>query len=242
MSAKRLLIVQTGSAISSAKKIYGDFPQWFIQSMNLNPALVNICKVYQGEQLPPPASINAIIITGSASMVTDKDDWSIKTQYWLEKTLVFKIPVMGICYGHQLLVDLLGGYVDNNPLGRYLGSATVCLTSSAQDDPIFASKKTQNTVYVSHVQRALKLPDGALNLGYAEHDECHMFRYGSCVWGVQFHPEWTYDITRCYIEQRKASLLKEGLNPDVMIRALQPEAPEGKVWLQRFANMVFNRH
>ncbi|WP_395374068.1 glutamine amidotransferase [Marinicella sp. W31] len=235
MSVKPILIIQTGNATHSALQAHGDFAEWFRLGMGLSPQQITVCQVHQGEPLPDVQAVSGILITGSAAMVTERHAWSLGIQRWLEQALPLKKPILGVCYGHQLLVDLLGGEVAYNPKGRSLGSMALKFLPAAAHDPLFSTKQAQRSVYVSHLQSAQRLPADAVRLAFTEMDENHAFRYGDFLWGWQFHPEWSKDITRCYIGDRATDLRKEGLNPEKMSAAVDETAAQPE-WLRAFSS------
>jgi GMP synthase (glutamine-hydrolysing) len=95
-------------------------------------------------------------------------------------------PVLGICYGHQLLATALGGAVGKGAKGEY-GSATLEVLA---DDPLFSGTPRIQKVWMSHRDYVEKLPPGSLVLARTEDCEIAAFRLaGAGVYGVQFHPE-----------------------------------------------------
>jgi len=235
MSIKPILIIQTGTATHSALQAHGDFAEWFRLGMGLTHQQVTVCQAHQGEVLPNAQTVAGIVITGSAAMVTERHAWSLDIQRWLEQALHLKKPTLGVCYGHQLLVNLLGGEVAYNPKGRSLGSKVLNFLPAAVHDSLLAATEPQSQVYVSHLQSALRLPETAVRLAFTDTDENHAFRYDEFLWGWQFHPEWSQDITRCYIKDRADDLKKEGFNPDSMLAAVNPTAAQPG-WLRAFSS------
>lgn len=222
-----ILIIQTGDPVSAAQQKYGTFDQWFTQGMGLPQSFVKVINVHQQQQLPELSQvdeINGIIITGSPAMVTDKNDWLLDTQRWLEVALEQQTPTLGICFGHQLLADLWGGKVDYNVQGRNLGLSQFTLTQAAQSDDLLGHLHQQKSIptFASHLQHVKNLPTSAVRLGSCEIDENHAFRIGNHIWGLQFHPEWNAAITQTYIEARINDLQQEDFNPKTMIQALRP--------------------
>jgi GMP synthase (glutamine-hydrolysing) len=148
-----------------------------------------------------------------------------------------RIPVLGICYGHQLLAYALGGTVENNPNGREYGTAQLKLTPEAKDDPLFHGLPNPLKVQESHTQSVRILPPGAALLAGNEKDPCQAFVMNENAWGVQFHPEFDAEIVRAYIRVNREALAKEGQNPDKLIKNCSDNEFGGEL-LRRFAKLV----
>lgn len=215
----KLLIIQAGDAVNTTT---GDFDQWF------NRFAPEDCKsqtvrVHQGEQLTTKLkqTTDKIIITGSPSMITERRDWMLKTQDWLQSAIE-TTPTLGVCFGHQMLADLLGAKVDYNPNGRNMGLDFCSPNSVAKQDPLFKQLPAQGfNTFVSHSQSLQSTPPHSIILATAPTDSNHAFRYKNHVWGVQFHPEWNRTIMQAYIEARRIVLKQENFCPQSMIKNLK---------------------
>jgi GMP synthase (glutamine-hydrolysing) len=97
------------------------------------------------------------------------------------------VPVLGICYGEQWLVQRLGGVVEKAEAREY-GRALVKLEG---EDPLFAGLRgAELTVWMSHGDRVLRLPEGFRVLGRSPGSPYAAIRHATRpLWGVQFHPE-----------------------------------------------------
>ena len=189
------LIIQTGDPVAPASKQFGYFSDWFIDAMGINKKQSITVNVHLDQPLPAvekaAEKLTGIIITGSPAMVTEHDPWLLKTQQWLEQIMTFNIPTLGVCFGHQLLADLLGGQVAYNPKGRNLGHSEFVFSAHASADPLLqaVSQKPSIPTFASHLQYVKTLPQSATLLGSCALDENHAFRAEKVLWGVQFHPE-----------------------------------------------------
>lgn len=231
-----VLIVKTGSTVLSAQR-RGDFEQWIGAGMGLAPDALEVRRVDKDAPLPTPDEVAGVVVTGSSAMVTDQMPWSERTARWLRKAVARNTPVLGICYGHQLLAHALGGRVAYNPLGRCLGTIDVQLTDAARQDALFEGLPEVVHVSVSHRQVVVQPPPGAILLATTAHDPHHAYRAGARAWGVQFHPEYDSDIVRAYLHDRRAQLLSEGLDPDALARDAR-DTGHGQCVLRRFAQIV----
>ncbi|KNZ42599.1 glutamine amidotransferase [Acetobacterium bakii] len=135
--------------------------------------------------------VSSIIITGSPAMITDFDPWSIATSHWIKDIVTKKIPILGICYGHQLLAQTFGGSVDYHSLGAEQGEVEIYLTEEGKKDPLLSVLPAHFSAYASHFQTVTKLPKNAVILAKNNFEPYHAVSYGEKIWGVQFHPECT---------------------------------------------------
>ncbi len=192
-----------------------------------------IVSPFLSEPLPPAEKVSGIIITGSHAMVSDAEAWSIKTANWLKEVATTNIPLLGICYGHQLIAEALGGKVDFHPEGREIGTVNITLTTAAKSDPLFCDLPEELMVHVAHAQSVIKLPQQAKRLAKNDFEPHHAFVIDNHIWGVQFHPEFTEEITKAYILELKETLQNEGFDILQLISALGP-SQYGDILLKRF--------
>lgn len=128
------------------------------------------------------------------------------------------IPILGICYGNQLMAHLLGGGVERGAKGEY-GKAEIRLHKSILFDGI----PEQTVCWMSHGDRVAKTPEGFTNI--AETDVCPyaaMENVDKKLYGVQFHPEvlhtpegqkvlenFLYKVCQCKAQWSMASFIDE---------------------------------
>jgi GMP synthase (glutamine-hydrolysing) len=235
-----VLIVKTGTTVPAVLQRRGDYEQWFTAGMGLPDRQVSVCRVDQGEALPDPSQLGAVVVTGSSAMVTDRLPWSENAARWLRSAVEHGCPVLGVCYGHQLLAHAFGGTVEYNPRGRQIGTLDVALTESAEHDALFSGFPAVLHVPVSHRQAVTALPPGARLLATTARDPFHAFSLGERAWGVQFHPEFDADIVRGYIDARRPEITAEGQDPE-RLHADARDTADGTLLLRRFAQLLRQR-
>jgi len=234
IALKPITLIKTGNTIEEIKLQHGDFEDWFTEGMGVSD-LMQI-DVFRQQALPATKELAGIVITGSAAMVSHREDWSERTAEWLGQAVQKGLPVLGVCYGHQLLAHALGGKVGPNPAGRQIGTVTVQLEMSSQDDPLLGHLPQTFAVQTSHLESVLELPPGAKRLAASPLDDNFVIRFAENVWGVQFNPEFSGPVTSEYIRCRADALQKEGLNPERLLENIT-DTEEAKSILQKFAAM-----
>lgn len=211
---KPVLIIRTGQAPDSIRARYGDFPHWFRLAAQLEPQQVQVVDVAAGETLPPPKEVAGALITGSAAMVTERAPWSENTAGWIRNAMDIDLPLVGVCYGHQLMSHALGGRVDYLPGGREIGTVSIELLPEATQDPMTAHLQDRSfRAHATHEQSVLELPKDTRVLARSERDPHHLLRYGHNAVSTQFHPEFNADIMRAYIRRKHHDMRREGFDP-----------------------------
>jgi len=186
-----------------------------------------------GVGLPPPGRFTHVILTGSEASILRPKPWFQDEATWIRQAVDQGIPVLGSCFGHQMLVLALSG---PDHLARSdppeVGWAQIERIGS---DPLFDELPDPWSTFVFHFDEVVEPPPPWRKLGRTAHCDTHVLRYGDRpVWGIQAHPE---------ISSRKAKLflrltLIAGLKPARhVLHALRHAPPRNEVadtLLERF--------
>ncbi|ELY41129.1 type 1 glutamine amidotransferase [Natronorubrum tibetense] len=137
--------------------------------------------------LPETFAFDACVVTGSSASVYWDEPWIGALKEWVGEAVEAGLPFLGVCYGHQLLADVLGGRVEG--MGEYeIGYRTVEQDGSNR---LLTGVDERFTVFTTHSDRVAEAPPGATVFARNEYG-IHGFQRDR-VYGVQFHPE--YDTT-----------------------------------------------
>ena len=165
---------------------------------------------------------DAVICSGSRANVSMWEDWMDDAAQVLQQAVEANIPVLGICFGHQLLCKTLGGEVKRS---KDRIDFVTPLFSVGMDTLLSPIRKGLFT----HQDEVTRLPPGARLIISTKHCENAGMRVaGKPVWGVQFHPE----ASRSVIEQAHA----DGDMDDAEYSAFE-EDHDGEALLSAFAQL-----
>ena len=169
-------------------------------------------------------------------MVSHREDWSEEAARWLLIAMEASMPILGVCYGHQLLAHALGGKVGTNPQGREMGTCTMVMESGSEKDRLFRDYPKKFNAQTSHLETVLQPPESATRLGSSALDKNAILRFSETAWGVQYHPEFSAQIMREYIRIRSQFLREEGMDPGELLASVT-ETPLAASILPAFARL-----
>jgi len=181
-------------------------------------------------ELPASECFAGVIVTGSASSVTERAPWMLRAERYLARAVELEQPVLGICFGHQLLGQALGGLVERNPRGREMGTVEVEIV---EDDPLLDRSIVPALAHATHVDSVTVLPAGARVLARTALEPHAALRFGRRAWGVQFHPEFDEQVMSEYVKTRQELLEQEGRDTAAALAAVRA-AETGNLVLRRF--------
>lgn len=244
----RFLLVKTGDTADSIQRACGDFDRMFLEKIG-DLIDVRVVQAHRDEPLPPVGEVDAMLMTGSPYSVTTMEPWAESLSEWTRALVDADRPVLGVCYGHQLLAHALGGRVEKNPLGYEIGTISVDLTPEGEKDPLLGGLGGRPLRFNSvHGDAVTELPDGATVLASNRMSTVQAFSVGDRVWGVQFHPEITKRIMEMYLEERRyrvvADAERAGLDPEAAVEEVRrgiEETPHGAALLRAFILLARER-
>ena len=105
--------------------------------------------------------------------------------------LAQKVPLLAICYGHQLIANMYGGRVHHDTMQSKFGSFEVHLTKEGKSDTLFKNLPEVFIAQYAHSDSITELPEGATSLASSPVCRFSALRYGERAYTVQFHPEVT---------------------------------------------------
>jgi GMP synthase (glutamine-hydrolysing) len=230
-----LYVLVTGDPVASVRERRGDFVTLFREAIGdawSGPVTAIDCRL---PLAPLPADASALVVTGSSAHVPDREPWVLEGEQFLCDAVRRGVPTLGVCFGHQMLGQGLGGKCVRNPRGREIGTLLVETLPAAASDPLLGELPPTFEANVTHLDTVSELPPGAVALARSAQEDHHAVRFGEACWGVQFHPEIDRDVMSGYLEARRDVLTTEGRDVDGMLKETR-ETPISREILRRFVS------
>lgn len=189
-SPVRILIAKTGTTEPLVVQRHGDYDDWFITGLEAGGAAHAVVDAHLGAALPSLDGFDGVILTGSPLSVRDEAPWMAELGAWALRA-ADRIPVLAVCFGHQLVGEALGGRVEPNPRGGEYGTIEVTLTYAGASHPLFAGLGGRPSVQSTHRDVLVEPPSasGTVLLGSTPNTRWQAFGWGPRLHAVQFHPE-----------------------------------------------------
>jgi len=236
--AKPLVMIQAERLAEALPPLFdavGEASDLMLDAIGPVPGGVRVVAVSHGMPLPPPEEVGAVVVTGAAAMVADPLPWIGETAAFLRGVVALDVPVLGICFGHQLLAAALGGRVAAMAGGPEYGTVAIETTPAAAEDPLFAPLAPGFIGQAAHYQAVVEPPPGAEILAVGASGIQGM-RIGS-AWGTQFHPEFPAVAVELIVRAIGRRLTAAGVDVDAAL-AGTVETPAARALLTRFGDLV----
>ena len=198
-------LLKTGETFEELKQTEGCYETWFETVVGKHASSWTVIDVFHGDPLPSIDQIDVLLISGSPISVYEYRPWSVQAGLWSVDVIRSGRPVLGVCYGHQLIAESLGGRVKPAVKGREMGAT---LIEYSHADPLFENLSSPFEVWQTHIDEVAILPSSTSNLNispiaFNEHCQYQALAIGSRCRTVQWHPEMNQAIMSYYVKVRQ---------------------------------------
>jgi len=146
-----------------------------------------------GELPPDPLAADAWVLTGSVASVIQPEPWMERTAQAVRQRHAAGRTLVGLCFGHQLIAQALGGAVGRSAGGFRLGVADTQITVQ---EPWMDPPLPRLSLFAAHEDQVQQAPPGARVLGSSAHCPVSAYAIGQHVLCTQYHPELTRPFMR----------------------------------------------
>jgi GMP synthase-like glutamine amidotransferase len=216
----RVTIIETGIVSPKNRERHGSYPQMFERMIAAADASVTFdtVSIAAGEPLPDIGGLQAILITGSSAGVYDDFEWIAPLEAFVRAANLRKVPMVGVCFGHQLIAHALGGTVRKSEKGWGLGRHVYDVPPGNG-----VIDGTRIALACSHQDQVITPPAGArtiLSSDFTPH--AGLLYAGGSTFSVQAHPEFTLGFALACCEMVRSN----GDAPDSVVAPAEASLAE----------------
>jgi GMP synthase-like glutamine amidotransferase len=164
------------------------------------------------------------IVTGSPHGVYEDHSWIPTVSQLINNVYEANLPIFGVCFGHQLIAQALGGHVEKSEKGWGLGLHTY----QVNNKPNYMSNLSEEvTLNICHQDQVLRPPQGATVYAKSEFCENAGFYIKDKVLTMQAHPEFLVDFTKALLTARRdVTIPKEFVDPALVGLKNNPDSAQ----------------
>ncbi|ESQ77493.1 type 1 glutamine amidotransferase [Asticcacaulis sp. YBE204] len=206
-----IAILETGVPPDNLSDTYGTYADMFAQHLAAPNRQFRVFRTLEGE-LPDPADhLTGVVITGSPAGVYEDHPWITSLIDWL-KGVDVAVPVVGICFGHQVMAQAWGGHVEKSKKGWGVGLHEYTIHDNALWRELAETDLPALHVAVTHQDQVVKKPDAAIILAGSEFTP-HGALYYTDRKAISFqcHPEFCQDFAGDLLLSRRGTRISEHL-------------------------------
>lgn len=200
----RIGILETGEVNAALIGAHGDYPSMFERLLGGRGFEFRTWSVVRGEMPDSVDDADGWLITGSRHGVYEDHPWIKPLEGFIHAARDAGAPMVGICFGHQIMAQALGGHVAKSDRGWGIGRHE------------YMSGASPIAILAFHQDQVLRAPDGAEITAQSEFCPYAGLKYGD--WGLswQAHPEFSADYCRDLLELRAGDSFSEALAAEAL--------------------------
>ncbi|MDB5473905.1 MAG: type 1 glutamine amidotransferase [Devosia sp.] len=207
----KLTLIQTGDVPVPLRHKFGPYPKMFEAMFDGtgHGFSYEVVAVSEGQPFPDPRDLQGIVVTGSAAGVYDDLPWLAPLRAFIQAAYGSRTPMLGVCFGHQIMAEALGGEVRKSEKGWGLGRHSYGVAAR----PGFMRRAPASlAIACSHQDQVITRPPEATLILASEFTPNAGLAYGNgAALSVQAHPEFADDYTVALAE------LRRGKAPDAVV-------------------------
>ncbi|MDG1737520.1 MAG: hypothetical protein P8L68_04835 [Paracoccaceae bacterium] len=186
--------------------------------------------------LPQPEDYNAYLITGGKYSVFDTLAWQDRFLDFIGDVISKNIQIIGICYGHQAIAQVLGGVVERSPRGYGVGLMPVSVVADtswcqSSEDPLM--------LHAMHQDQVTVLPEGAEVFLSSDFCPISGFTFNNNVLAIQQHPDFTCDLNYDLIKKREDRIGEKTAIAAIAALEGRDDTAASVEWMARFLRQQY---
>ena len=226
----RICILENGRTPDDLIDEFGSYPKMIDQWLSpyLPEATFTYLSPVRGEKLPAPGDFDGFILTGSKHSTYERSPWMVGLIALLQQLRQKRIPVFGICFGHQIMADAYGGLNAKSSKGWGVGAHQY--NYETPDLP------GSTASFVFHQDQVQKVPPEATRIGGSAHCANGGVAYAFPASSGQYHPEFSAEYIQALAKKFRGDLLSDSVSANALdsIAHLPVDASPVAKWVADF--------
>lgn len=179
-----------------------------------NGHAITSTQLYQNDALPEQQDFDWLVVMGGPMNIYEEEiyPWLAAEKLFIGEAIAAGKVIIGLCLGGQLIADVIGGKVTQNP-HKEIGWLPIQLSEEVRSTPLFSFFPEQPIVFQWHGDTFSVLPDDATCIAQSDACKHQAFIYKKRVFGFQYHLENTTSIIKGLVEN-----CREEMVPDVYVQ------------------------
>lgn len=229
----RIALLQCDHVAEELRPKHGDIPDLFSKLFRraAPEVALDVFNVFKGEYPPETNPYDGFISSGSRYSVYEEQPWILRFREFVRKLYAQEKKFVGICFGHQMMAEALGGKCEKSDRGWGVGVKEVVIRKKM---PWMQPALDSYRLIVSHADQITKVPENGRVLGGNAHCPCSIYMVGENFLGIQAHPEFSADFEKDILEVRRDRIGQAAI--DAALPTLTEKTDEADVtrWIVEF--------
>jgi GMP synthase-like glutamine amidotransferase len=229
----KVALLQCDHVAKELQPAHGDIPDLFKNLFGrvAPEVILDVFNITHGEYPDLKNNYDGYISSGARYSVYDQDAWILRFKEFVRELYHHDRKFVGICFGHQMIAEALGGKCEKSDRGWGVGIKEVVIHKKK---PWMQPALGSYRMIVSHADQVTALPENSEVLGGNSHCPCSIYTVGENFLGIQAHPEFTHSFEKDIMEIRKDRIGQTAI--DAAIPTLTEKTDEAAVtrWIIQF--------